>query len=114
MKRKINTLAMILLFFLLGIIILGFVLAGDGQGTKLHKGKNYLEINQTIYINELVSLNPDIESVSYFNKFLNKDIGYVNVFGGVGSNFLTKQGQIYEISVNKNMSLIYPIQWEIY
>jgi len=110
MKNKTTTIIMIFLFFSLGIVILGFVLAEKNTGTKLHKGKNYLEINQTLSAKKLISLNPNIESISYFNKFLNRDIGYVNIFGGVGSNFLTKQGQIYEISVSKNMSLVYPVQ----
>jgi len=71
----------------------------------LKTGKNYLTFNQSVYAKEIIILNPEIESVSYFDEFLNRSVGYVNAFGGVGSNFLINSKQGYEINVRKDINL---------
>lgn len=103
MKKKL-TISISILLFTLGTFFLEFALAEDNS-TELYQGKNYLEINQTMYVKDLVILNPNIESVSYFDEFLNKHFGYVNIFGGIGSNFRIEKGRVYEISTSKNTTL---------
>jgi len=89
------------------VILVDLGLAKDeGQKINLVTGKNYVTINNTMSVRELVKINPEVESISYMDSFLNQSIGYVNAFGGVGKNFLVVPNQVYEISVKKNMSLI--------
>ncbi|GEM_PF-1103800 len=105
--KKETLIAIMLLFFLFSVIILDFGLAkNEGKKTDLKRGKNLLEINQTMYVRDFVRMNPDIETVSYFDEFLNKSIGYVNVFGGVGKNFLMTPGQVYEVNAKRNTTLL--------
>jgi len=107
-KKRTAVLGLLIFFCLFGIT-LNIVIAEISQGEiALVRGKNYLTFDQTFFVSELVLLNPEIEYVSYYDDFLHKSIGYVNVFGGVGSNFVVKLDKIYEISVSKNMSLILP------
>lgn len=75
---------------------------------KLSEGKNdvVLNISEPFYVETLIKLNPDIEVVSY--KEENKTIGYVNVFGGIGKNFIIESGKEYEIIVSKDINLIIP------
>jgi len=104
------------IFFMLIILVLILVVAlkvipaaielnGHKTGILLKTGKNYLILNQSLYAKEIIILNPEIESLSYFDEFLNKSIGYVNVFGGVGSNFITNPEKAYEINVKEDINL---------
>ena len=74
-------------------------------GIFLKKGKNYVELNFTSYAKNLVVHNSNIEYISYNDKFLGKSYGYVNVFGGIGSNFAIIPGETYEIAVKEDMEL---------
>ena len=106
MKKGI-LLGIILLLFIVAIFVLDISLAeNEGNEIKLFKGKNYLDINKSLLASELIALNPDIEYVSFFDSFLNKSIGYVNYFGGIGENFFIEPGNEYEISVDKDTVLI--------
>ena len=69
--------------------------------------KNYVELNVSngFYAETLIKLNPDIEAISY--KEDNETIGYANVFGGVGKNFVV-ESRTYEIIVKENINLILP------
>lgn len=99
------------IFFLFSILAFNIIMAINALGkNSLEKGKNQITINRTMYAKELLILNPEIESISYFDNFLNKSVGYVNVFGGIGSNFLIKPGKVYEISASKNISLIIDVK----
>ena len=92
--------------FILGIIIFDFSTAEYGKEIKLTKGKNYLFVNQTLYANEFVLMSKDIEYVAYFDEFLNRSVGFVNAFGGIGQNFLIEQGREYEVGVRQNINLM--------
>lgn len=76
------------------------------SGVILLEGKNQVEIDRAVLVKEIVILNPEIEYVSYYDEFLNKQVAYVNVFGGVGDNFLIEPGRIYEFSVRKKIELV--------
>jgi hypothetical protein len=75
---------------------------------KLEKGKNNFTFNITepFYAETLVKLNPEIEVISH--KEGDKTIGYVNVYEGIGRNFIIKQGEAYEIIVEKDINLVLP------
>lgn len=77
----------------------------EDTGIVLEKGRNEVQLDRAILVKELVVLNPEIEYVSYNDEFLNKQISYLNVFGGVGNNFLMEPGKVYEISVRKEIEL---------
>src|SRR3989344_7331194 len=65
-------------------------------------GKNYVTFDMPKNVADLVKKNPDIEYASYHDVFLDETIGYVNVFGGLGKNFVLNPGKIYEIHVKKD------------
>jgi hypothetical protein len=73
---------------------------------KLVEGKNYVSFSGQGFASDVILLNPDVEAISYFDEDLNKTIGYVNVFGGVGSNFLIVPERTYELIISKNTSLV--------
>ncbi|MFH1290067.1 MAG: hypothetical protein ABIH92_01525 [Nanoarchaeota archaeon] len=102
--------AVLFLLTLIGVGISGIGLAEEEQEVisevHLQKGKNHIELESSLFVRELVAMNSEIESVSYFDVFLNKNVGYVNVFGGVGDNFLMKPGEVYEISVSDDINLV--------
>ncbi len=110
-KKRFILIALALIF-IAGISISAIFSANErvvNTGPELKKGKNYVKINSTysfLYAKELVIMNPDIEYISYYDSFLNKSIGYVNVFGGIGTNFLIDKNRVYEISVKRNITLI--------
>ncbi|GBE20030.1 hypothetical protein BMS3Abin17_00762 [archaeon BMS3Abin17] len=109
-KDKLNLLKKLVLINLLVLVIVGgvFALNEIGDRNSLKKGGNYVSINQPLSAKELVVLNPEIEYISYFDEFLNKSVAYVNIFGGIGSNFMINPEQIYEISVSKEINLNTP------
>jgi hypothetical protein len=76
------------------------------SGFILKEGKNSISVDRPLYVRELIAMNPEIESVSYFDSFLNKQVGYVNVFGGVGDNFLMMPDKVYEVSVSRELNLV--------
>jgi len=98
-------------FFLVGILLVFssgvMLISSKGSGIKLVEGKNVVLLNITspFYVETLVKLNPKIEAVSYSEG--NVTIGYVNVFKGIGENFVVENRE-YEIVVSKNISLVLP------
>jgi len=76
----------------------------------LSKGKNLIMLNITepFYVETLIKLNPSIEVVSYIEN--NESIGYVNVYGGIGKNFIMREGTEYEIIVSDNAGLVLPYE----
>ena len=103
-RREVITGVMFL--FVVGVLAV-FSTFSEEEGIQLKKGKNFVELNITepFYVSSLVKLNPDIEVVSY--KEGNESIGYVNVFGGIGRDFVVDEG-VYEIVVKKDIVLVIP------
>lgn len=104
MVRRILIFLSILL--LLGISFLFPTQADSDVTIYLQTGKNEVQFSEYVYASELIAWNPDIEYIAYYDEFLNRRIAYVNVFGGVGDNFLTHPSKTYEISVKENIGLI--------
>jgi len=103
---KVKTIFLFLLVF--AILVFSFISVFSESVNKidLNKGKNFIKFNKTdFYVETLVKLNPSIESVSYTEN--NKTVGYVNVFGGIGRNFVIEDRE-YEITAKKNLTLALP------
>jgi len=105
------------LFLVVGTIFLIFIVfnlisSEDIYAINLLKGKNNITLNGTelFYVSDLVKINPDIEVVSYKEDGIT--VGYVNVYGGIGENFIVFSNKEYEIIVSNNMNLILPYQEE--
>jgi len=88
------------------LMALSFLIAYD-SGIFVSSGKNdvvFTNVNP-FYVSDFVKLNPEVEVVSY--SFEGKSIGFVNVFGGVGKNFVIRDGE-YEIVARGNTSIVFP------
>ena len=74
------------------------------------KNNNFVTKNITVgrdmTVREFILNNPGVKSITYKNDFLNESYGFLNVFGGVGKNFIMYPGEIYEINIEKNTTLI--------
>lgn len=89
------------------IFVGSFITISSKDAVELVKGKNHVELNisQPFYVETLMKLNPSIEVASY--QAGEETIGYVNVFKGVGKNFIVDTGE-YEIIVKENTTLVLP------
>ncbi len=98
-------LAIVMAVFFTGIFSVGSI--GISSTNLLH-GKNQVRFNLTepFYAKDLVKWNPSISVASYIED--NKTIGYVNLFNGIGENFMIENYKYYEIILNENISLFIP------
>ena len=82
--------------------------SAEADSTNLAAGKNHVRFNLTeaFYARDIVKWNPSITVLSYTGG--NKTIGYVNLFNGIGDNFIIENNKDYEIILNKNISLVLP------
>jgi len=89
------------------------VTSEDVNSIELYKGKNLVKLNHTnpFYVKSLIELNRDIEAVSYLEN--NRTIGYVDIFGGVGENFIIQEDIEYEIIASRDTNLILPYDIEV-
>jgi hypothetical protein len=97
----------LLILFLAILCTSGILLAEDfKEGIKLAEGKNVININfgfNPFYVEDLVKIYPEITTVTYNDS--EKELGYVNVFGGIGDNFMIYPNQTYEITTRKEVTL---------
>jgi hypothetical protein len=102
-----NKITLILVFLVIVLGISGIIIAEEfKEGIKLHEGKNTVNISfefNPIYASDLALIYPEIATITYNDS--QKDIGYVNVFGGIGDNFVIYPDRIYEITVKKEVNL---------
>lgn len=101
-KKHFITITIALILFSLILISSQDIYSAD-----LKKGKNtlYINISQPIYAKTLIKLNPCIEVISF--KENNQTIGYINIYNGLGENFVVEQRE-YEVIVSKDTNLILP------
>jgi O-glycosyl hydrolase len=89
------------------VLIMGFIIIAEpsGENIEIKKGKNNLTIPLTTYIDAktLTEIYPEIEVISYEKN--GKSIGYVNVFNGIGKNFVLESNKTYEVISNKNITI---------
>jgi hypothetical protein len=101
--RKISF--VIILMMILGIS--GIIFAEEfKEGIKLSEGGNTINFSSDftpIYVEDLIKFYPEITAVTYNGS--QGEIGYVNVFGGVGENFIIAPNKFYEIITKQEVIL---------
>ena len=102
-----KTAFIIFAFFFAFALSFMIISSEDAFSVSLAEGKNLVRINlsEPIYAETLIKMNQDIEAISYMEG--NRTIGYVNVFQGVGKNFVVADRE-YEIIASKSMELVLP------
>jgi hypothetical protein len=95
------------LFIALTLAASAIISSRDINSIPLTQGKNQviLNLSEPIYVSALIELNPEIEAVSY--KENNETVGYINIFGGIGTDFPVEARE-YEIIASKSINLITP------
>jgi len=87
--------------------ISGIIIAEEFKDTiKIHEGRELVNLSyefSPIYVKEFVLLYPNITTITYNNG--THDIGYVNVFGGIGENFVVSPNNMYEITSKGEVTL---------
>ena len=72
------------------------------EEVKFLEGENILKTPEDfspIYAKDFVKLNPEIVTITFEEN--NNTLAYVNVFGGVGQNFVLMQNKTYDIVCKK-------------
>lgn len=76
------------------------------QNIELIKGKNNLTTKESfkpIYVKDFIKQYPEIEVISYNQD--QKTIGFVNLFEGIGINFIIEPSKNYEIITKSNITI---------
>lgn len=100
-----------IIFSLAGVLLIlsisGIIIAEEfKEGVNLIEGKNLINLSQDfdpIYVEDFVKIYPEITTITYNNG--THELGYVNVFGGIGENFIVYPNKIYEITTKGETSL---------
>jgi hypothetical protein len=102
-----NKFLLTLVFVILIFGISGIIIAEEfKEGIKLSEGKNIINLSfefSPLYVKDLVLIYPEISTVTYNES--NQEWGYVNVFGGIGENFVIYPNKTYEITVKQEVNL---------
>jgi hypothetical protein len=99
---------LLLLIFIFAIFsVSGIIIAEDfNEGFKLNEGKDTINLSfefSPIYVADLLQAYPEITTITYQEG--ETSFGYVNVFGGIGENFVIYPNKIYEITTIKEVNL---------
>ena len=76
------------------------------ENNMLYAGKNNVTTSEAfrpIYVQDFMRQYPDIEVISYKDGEDTK--GFVNVFGGIGENFIMRENRQYEFIVTQNITM---------
>jgi hypothetical protein len=108
LRVELKRTSIFILIVLVMVLSLVSVFSETPLPLSLNKGKNYLRFNATkpFYVETFVKLNPSVEAISY--KEDNRTVGYVNIYGGVGKNFVIRSDIEYEVVSRANSTLIIP------
>ncbi len=91
-----------------GILMLSATIIADltAEKVELQEGKNTLIIDfefSPVYVSDLIKAYPNIDVISINES---GDLqGYVNVFGGIGTDFVFQTNKTYEIITKQNMTI---------
>lgn len=86
------------------ILLVQFMIAEKFLKVEISEGKNNIFMNYSLgHASDLTKLYPEIETITYEED--GEKIGYVNVFGGIGKDFLLEPNKTYEINSNKNITI---------
>ena len=86
------------IFLFIALLYLTTAIADGEVLVTLNPGKNVVLIDdyfQMISASELVKKYPEIESIT-LEKY-GEQLGFINIFGGIGADFLITSGTEYEI-----------------
>ncbi|RMD45310.1 hypothetical protein D6829_02595 [Candidatus Pacearchaeota archaeon] len=100
--KRIILCAVVLVFFVAAI---GFA-QSPAPTLELKEGKNNFTVNEFFYpqyASDFVAKHPEIQTITL--KEFGRSYGYVNVFGGIGTNFLIEAGKEYEVYVSKPVNI---------
>jgi hypothetical protein len=95
---------------IIGIIVLSSAITLaelSGEGIKLNIGENQINFSfdfSPFYTQDLVKAYPEISVITHNENGVEE--GYVNIFGGIGKNFLIESNKNYEIIVQKEVTII--------
>jgi hypothetical protein len=85
----------------------GIIIAEEfREGVELHEGKNIVNISaefSPLYVKDLIKIHPEIQTITYNDS--RQKFGYVNVFGGIGDNFVISSNKTYEITTKQGVTL---------
>ncbi len=93
----------ILIFIILSILLTTYAV-NSLEFLKLEKGKNLVNwsINQEISAKQLIINYPDIRTITYYDEN-NESHGFVNIFSGIGENFVLVAGNQYQIDTKEEV-----------
>jgi hypothetical protein len=103
MKRGFWILIIVLVIFSTAITLAELA----DERIELKIGENSINISfgfSPFYAKDLVNSYPDISVISHNENGVVE--GYVNVFGGIGKNFLIEQNKDYEIIAKKEVIIV--------
>ena len=108
MKKKVLSLILIgsLIVFSTAIAFADFIPSEGDSKIQLLEGENEILVPEYVspfYVQDLVKGYPEILTVTYFE--FQEEKGYVNLFGGIGENFIIYPNNTYNLTVNKNLEV---------
>jgi len=102
-----NKFLLILTLTILLFGISGVIIAEEFKDSiKIYQGENTINLSfdfNPLYVKDLMIIYPEIATVTYNES--NQEWGYVNVFGGIGENFIISPNKIYTITTNQEVNL---------
>ncbi|MEK6915737.1 MAG: hypothetical protein AABW89_04325 [Nanoarchaeota archaeon] len=95
------------------LVIISFNVSGTNGNpiADLKEGKNNFIFNQSnidFTVTDLIELNPSISMVVYYDSSLKKEIARLNIFGGIGNNFIIHSGINYTFYAEEDFILKVP------
>ncbi len=92
------------IIILLLIISLTVIMAENPLLIKIQENQTNFTVNEyfpPIFASQLIKENPNIQSISVSE--YGQTFGYLNTFGGIGTNFLIEPDKNYEIHTNQTI-----------
>jgi hypothetical protein len=107
MKSNFLLLIVLLVFlFSTAIALAEFIPDANKSGIELSEGENLVLIPEHVspfYVSDLMKSYPEILTITYFE--FEREIGYANIFGGVGEDFIIYPNKEYNFTVEKNVEV---------
>lgn len=100
------------IFIILSIVLIfsaGIIAQKSPTEINIYEGKNNIVMNQSmgdVFVSDLVKAYPEIETITWIDKENSSNSkGYVNIFGGVGEDFVLTPNENYEIISKQNITV---------
>ncbi len=95
------------MFFLVIILSLTTIIAENPLSIEIFEGESNFTIEEyfpSIYASQLIEKYPSIQSIS--TEEYGQTFGYINLFGGVGTNFQIDPAKTYKIFTSENITVV--------